>query len=63
MTMIKQHRQSDINNDGNNSYGGDSNGDCKGNGDGDGKGNGNVSATTANGDDVDVEDGGIQGQR
>jgi hypothetical protein len=73
MRMTKQHQQSNIDNVGNDGYGGDGNGDgnsdgdCNGNGDdnGDsnGDGNGNDAATAANGNNVDDNGGGIQGQR
>ncbi len=71
--MTKQCRQSNVNNDGGDSYGGDSNDDGKseGNGNGDsnsdgngnGDGDGDDAAATANGGNVDDNDSGIQGQQ
>ncbi len=52
-TLTKQCRQSGVDDDGNESNGGDSGND------GDGDGDGDNSAAAANGDDVDDDDSGI----
>jgi hypothetical protein len=55
ITMTKQCQQSDVNNDGNDGYGGDSN--CGSDSDG------NDATAATNGNNVDDDNGGIQGRQ
>jgi hypothetical protein len=59
MTLTKQCQRSNINDDGDDSYGEDSNAD----GDGNGDGNGDDVAAIANGNNVDEASSGIQGRQ
>jgi hypothetical protein len=61
LPMTKQCQQSKVDNDGNDSDGGDN--DVDGDSNGNGKGDGNDFATATKGDNVDDNNGGIQGQR